>query len=292
MLVYRGQVSPSLSLDLPTLAGSFAFPIKYGYASVGRVVDVGSMVTSLRVGDLTFCHHPHQTEYVVEASRLSRLSSDLDPDDGIFLANVETAVNVALDAHPHFGDRVAIFGQGVVGLIVAQLMRRSGASLVIAVDPLASRRDVARRVGADHALPPDDGVVSAIHDLTDGLGVDLAIEASGNPGALNAAIDSVTPGGTIVVCSWYGTKTVPVNLGGSFHRGRIRIISSQVGAIDGALQPRWSLGRRMTVARDLLGTLNLKPLISHRFALESAADAYDLIERCPADALQVTFSYR
>src|SRR3981189_1601053 len=100
MLVYRGQVPPSLPLDLPTCEGGFGFPIKYGYANVGRVVEVGSAVAGLEVGDLTFCLHPHQSEYVVEATRLVRLPFGLDPEVGVFLANVETALNVTPDVHP------------------------------------------------------------------------------------------------------------------------------------------------------------------------------------------------
>src|SRR5687768_9201092 len=66
MLVFRGQVPADLALDLPTLAGSYAFPIKFGYASVGRVVELGAGV-ALAPGDLVFVHHPHQQEYVVSA---------------------------------------------------------------------------------------------------------------------------------------------------------------------------------------------------------------------------------
>ena len=83
-------------------------------------------------------------------------------------------------------------------------------------------------------------MAARIRELTDGAGVDLAIEASGNPAALNQALDAVAFGGTIVVCSWYGTKPVPLMLGGAFHRRRLRIVSSQVSTIDAALQPRWT----------------------------------------------------
>ena len=127
MLVYRGQVPLDLELDLPTLRGSFAFPIKYGYASVGRVVDVGVAVDSLTRGDVVFVHHPHQSSYVVPATMPIALPSGLDPTLGVFLANVETALTIALDAAPRLGERVAIFGQGVVGLLLTQLIRRTGA---------------------------------------------------------------------------------------------------------------------------------------------------------------------
>jgi 2-desacetyl-2-hydroxyethyl bacteriochlorophyllide A dehydrogenase len=291
MLVYRGQVSPDLPLDLPTLRGSFGFPIKYGYASVGKVVEVGGEVADLSAGDLVFVHHPHQSAYIVGAERAIRLSTGLDPLSGVFLANVETAVNVILDAQPRLGERVVIFGQGVVGLIITQLLRRAGAELVVAVDPIPGRRDLSRTLGADVALSPTDRPAEAIRELTGGVGADLAIEASGNPGALDEAIQAVAFEGTVVVCSWYGTKTVPVSLGGAFHRGRIHLVSSQVGAVDAALQPRWSPRRRVALACDLLRRLTLMPLITHRIPFERAAMAYALVDERPEETVQVALTY-
>ena len=83
MLVFRGQVPDGVELDLPTLRGSFSFPIKYGYASVGRVVEIGPDVGCLAPGDVVFVHHPHQTEYVVGASLPIKLPDTLDPRDSL-----------------------------------------------------------------------------------------------------------------------------------------------------------------------------------------------------------------
>ena len=210
---------------------------------------------------------------------------------GVFLANVETATNIVLDAAPRLGERVAVFGQGVVGLLITQLLRRTGVSQIIVVDPLAHRRELARRVGADAALAPDASVGEAIRALTAGAGVDMAIEASGSVDALNAALESVVFGGTIVVCSWYGTKPVPLMLGGAFHRGRLRIVSSQVSTIDAGLQPRWSHARRLALACDLLPRLELAPLISQRIPVEQAAEAYALIDQHPDRTVQVVLTY-
>src|SRR5213079_3315710 len=200
MLVYRGEVDADLALDLPTLAGGYGFPLKYGYASVGRAVAVGREVRGLREGDLVFALHPHQDEYVVSESLVRRLPDRTAPEQGVFLANLETATNVVLDAKPRLGEVVAVFGQGVVGLLVTQLLRRSGAR-VIAVEPSALRRTFAERCGADSAIAPSDDAL--LHALTAGRGADIAIDASGGPGALQQAIDSVAPEGTVVVCSWY-----------------------------------------------------------------------------------------
>lgn len=291
MLVFRGQVAPDLSLDLPTLAGGFGFPIKYGYACVGRVVEAGRDVDSLRPDDLVFVHHPHQDELIVPASLPIRLPDNLLPELGVFFANVETAVNVALDAHPRLGERVVVFGQGVVGLLATQVLRRAGAGVIVTVDPVPLRRELARTVGADHALDPGDGLVGAIESLTAGIGADLIVEASGNGVALGQAIDCAAFQGTIVVCSWYGVKPVSLQLGGAFHRRRLRLVSSQVSNIDPGLTPRWTVARRQGLARDLLGRLTLEPLITHRLPLANAAAAYDLVDRRPDEVVQVLLTY-
>src|SRR5712691_13115864 len=291
MLVFRGQVPDDLELDLPTLRGSFAFPIKYGYASVGRIVETGADVRGLAIGDAVFVHHPHQSTFVVPAEMPIRLPDKLDPEFGVFLANVETAINVVLDAAPRLGERVAVFGQGVVGLLITQLLRRTGVSLIMAVDPLARRRELACQLGADVALAPEDVAAGNIHGLSGEHGVDLAIEASGNVAALDQALGSVAFGGTVVVCSWYGTKPVPLTLGGAFHRRRLRIVSSQVSTIDAALQPRWTHARRLALARDLLPRLELKPLISQRFPIEQAAEAFALVDQHPEQTVQVLLTY-
>jgi 2-desacetyl-2-hydroxyethyl bacteriochlorophyllide A dehydrogenase len=292
MLVFRGQVPDGLELDLPTLRGSFSFPIKYGYASVGRVVETGSDVRCLGIGDPVFVLHPHQSTYVVPADMPTRLPADLDPILGVFLANIETAANVVIDAAPRLGERVAVFGQGVVGLLITQLLRRTGVSQIIVVEPVGRRRQIAGKVGADVALDANnDEVVGAIRDLTDGAGADLVIEASGSAGALDQALDALAFGGTCVVCSWYGTKPVQLRLGGAFHRRRLRIVSSQVGTIDAALQPRWTHQRRLSLARDLLPGLELSSLISHRIPLAQAAEAFALVDQHADQTVQVVLTY-
>jgi 2-desacetyl-2-hydroxyethyl bacteriochlorophyllide A dehydrogenase len=283
MLVFRGQVPDGMELDLPTLRGSFAFPIKYGYASVGCIIETGPRVGRLRVGDVVFVLHPHQTEYVVPESMPVLLPRGLSPELGVFVANMETAVNIVLDVAPRLGERVIVFGQGVVGLLITQLLRRTGASEIAVVDPIEARRRLAHEIGADVTYAPDTQLA--------GKDFDFAVEASGNANALDTALRSVVFGGTIVVCSWYGTKPVPLLLGGPFHRRRLRIVSSQVGSIDAALQPRWSYARRLALACELLPKIQLEPLISHRIPFAQAAEAYRLIDEQPESTVQVVLTY-
>jgi len=287
MLVYRGEVDADLALDLPTLTGGYGFPLKYGYASVGHAVAVGRDVRTVQEGDLVFALHPHQDEYVVRETLVRRLAGRT-PEQGVFLANLETAINVVLDAKPRLGEIVAVFGQGVVGLLVTQLLRRSGAR-VLAIEPSALRRSFAERCGAEAAIAKSDD--DLMRGLTGGRGADIAIDASGSPAALQQAIDCVAAQGTVVVCSWYGEKPVPLDLGGSFHRGRVRLVSSQVGRIDPSLAPRWDRERRLGLATELLGELMLAELITHRIPFARAAEAYALVDSRGAETVQVVLDY-
>lgn len=291
MLVYRGQAPIDLPLDLPTLAGSFAFPIKYGYASVGRIVDTGDGVVGLAPGEAVFVLHPHQSVYVVPASLAVRLPAGLDPVLGLFTANLETAVNVLLDTPLRLGETALVCGQGTVGLLIAQLLRRAGASRVIVVDPLPRRRSLALRLGADEALAPADDLPEQVRALTAGRGVDVAVEVSGAGAALQTAIDSVAVEGTVVAVSWYGAKPVTLALGGHFHRGRVRLRSSQVGRLDPALLPRWDHARRLELAVNLLPRLPLAELVSHRLPFDEAAAAYRLVDQSPGETTQVILLY-
>jgi threonine dehydrogenase-like Zn-dependent dehydrogenase len=130
-----------------------------------------------------------------------------------------------------------------------------------------------------------------ITEITDGRGADVAVETSGSGAGLQSAIDAVATEGTVVVASWYGTKPVTLALGEHFHRGRVRLRSSQVGRSNPELTPRWDTDRRMDTVLGLLSRLKLRELISHRIPFEEAPEAYMLLDERPGEALQVIFTY-
>jgi len=153
------------------------------------------------------------------------------------------------------------------------------------------RRAASAAAGADRALGVDVDLVDAVLELTDQRGVDVAVEVSGSPAALQACIDAAAFAGTVVVASWYGTRDVSLGLGGRFHRRRLRVVSSQVSTIDPTLAPRWDRARRTALVSGLLKELPLNELITHRFPLAQAAAAYELLDGSPGECLQVVLDY-
>lgn len=291
LLVLNGLAPQDLPLDLPTLKGSFGFPIKFGYANVGVVEAVGHKVTSFEAGDHVFVHHPHQSRYVTLASDAVPLDPSFDPIIATLLANMETAVNVVLDATPRLGEIVVVFGQGVVGALVAAVLETFSSVTVVRVEPSDKRRAVARNVAPAATLVTPDALPEQLAELTHGRGADLVIECSGNPAALNDAINCLAQEGTLIVASWFGLKPATIDLGGSFHRKRLNLKSSQVGNIGPDLAPRWDRSRRMDLAKDLLGSLDFNDLITHRFRFDDAPNAYILMQSDPTSVMHAVLTY-
>lgn len=295
MMVYRGEVPSELTLDstLPTLRGTFSFPLKYGYASVGRIIDLGPSVEGFEAGDLVFAFNPHETCFTAPTDLVLKLPAGLDPRLGVFVANIETALNALLDAAPRLGDTVAVIGQGVVGLLITQLARRAGASLILASDLYENRRKLSESVGADLAIEPaTENLAERVASLTGGRGADIVFEASGQPRAIEDAVSVAAQEGRVVVVSWYGTRRAQLALGSDFHRKRLTVKSSQVSSIDPSLGPRWTIQRRRELAVRYASELSLADMISHVFPFARAAEAYRLIDQRPSDVLQVVLENR
>jgi 2-desacetyl-2-hydroxyethyl bacteriochlorophyllide A dehydrogenase len=287
MLAYRGEIDSSVPLDetLGALAGTFAHPFSYGYSCVGVVEETRGRAAR---GDRVFAFHPHQDVFVVDEGDAVALES-ADPRTATLLPLVETALQVALDAGSHLGEIVAVSGLGPIGILIGALLQRSGAD-VIGSDPDPPRRDAAAAFGL-RAVHPGD-LPTAVSAWTQGRGVPLAVEASGNPKALADALELLAHEGTALVCSWYGTKPVPLPLGSAFHRRRLSIRSTQVSTIPAALQGTWDRDRRRSVAGRLLDELPVKLLATHEFPFEDAALAFEAVDRGQPGLLHAALRYR
>ena len=156
-----------------------AFPnTAWGYSEVGEVVELGTGADAALLGAAVWGLWSHRGEIVLPAGTVADrlLPAGLDPLAGTFARVGAVALNAVLAADLHIGETVAVFGQGVIGLIATQLATGSGAD-VIAVDGIAARREQAAAFGAPHVLDPvADDVGERIKELTGGRGADVIFD--------------------------------------------------------------------------------------------------------------------
>jgi len=271
-LVYRGEVPADLTLDdtIDALGGAFSYPFAYGYACVGEVAESGQTV---------FAFHPHQDVFAAQASDLIPLPS-IDPASATLFPLVETALQVTLDAGTGYRDRVVVLGGGVLGLLTALLLQRSGQRPLLA-EPQAWRRAMASSLGVAAAAPEELGKQE----------VPLVIDASGNPDAPAMALNMLAHEGTLLVASWFGTKPVVLPLGGAFHRRRLIIRSTQVSTVPARLSATWTRSRRRREAVELLSELPLAELCTHVFAFGNAAEAFRAVDEGVPGLMHAVLDY-
>lgn len=298
MNVYRGNApqwrehrDETSGLFRPTDTPDFTYPLAYGYAAVGRVEQVGQHVDGIGAGDLVFSPTPHRSLTLTPAENVVKLTQVQEPVHGVLNANLNTALNGVLDAHPSFGDVVVVSGLGVIGLLVLQILKRCGVELLIGVDRIERRRSLASQFGADLVLDPDVGVAEAVREATGNRGADIVVEVSGASSALQEAIRTAGREGRVIALSWYGGTFENLRLSDEFHHNRIQVISSQVGAVNPRLGPLWSKSRRQELVDRLLGELTLAPLFTHTFNVERAADAYRAVDEMAPNLVQCVLVY-
>jgi 2-desacetyl-2-hydroxyethyl bacteriochlorophyllide A dehydrogenase len=298
MVIYRGEAPEAMSTDttITALKGSFAYPLKYGYAAVGKVTHVGPDVESDWIGRHVFAFHPHESHFVEKVTQLHVLPSNVSPEEAVFLPNMETALTLALDGSPLAGEQVVVFGQGIVGLLLTAILGRFPLIFLATIDNYPIRRDFSEMVGARLSLDPDDSktldrLAAALTGSGFYQGADLVYEISGNPRALGQAVEVTGYNGRILLGSWYGTKKTELFLGGDFHRKRILLISSQVSTISPQLSGRFAKPRLLALAWQMIMELKPSRFITHRFHISKAAEAYRLLDEAPGGALQVLITY-
>ena len=261
-LVLTGRVPPSEfeRMRVPFMGGNFPFPVKYGYATVGRVE---SGPAGLH-GRLVFALHPHQSVFNIPADAVIPIPDVVPPGRAVLAANMETALNAMWDARPAAADRIAVVGAGVVGSMVAWLCGQLPGARVTLIDVEPSRRELAQALGVSFASP---------HNAPGEC--DLVVHASATAAGLAVAIDLAGEEATVLEMSWYGADEVSVPLGGAFHSRRLKLVSSQVGRVAPSHRPRWSFGRTLAAALDLLADARLDALIA------PAIKFHDLPARLP-----------
>jgi 2-desacetyl-2-hydroxyethyl bacteriochlorophyllide A dehydrogenase len=274
---------------------TFAYPVSgWGYSEVGEVIEVGSEVSTVSPGDVVYGIWGHRSEAVVpEAVVAGRtLPRDVDPRRGTFARVGAIALNAVLAGDIRLGDRVAIFGQGVIGLLATRLAVLAGAE-VVAIDGYDARLDVARELGAAHVVRADhpDGAGAAVRELSGG--VDAAIEISGSDRALHEATRCVVVDGTVVASGFYQGGAANLRLGEEFHHNRVKIVASQISGTPLALGPRWNQARLVQVfmGQVAAGHIDVTRLVTDVVDAADAASAFTRLDAGDPETLQVLLRF-
>jgi 2-desacetyl-2-hydroxyethyl bacteriochlorophyllide A dehydrogenase len=247
-LVFEGRVPPSeyARMRLGAQEGDFPDPVKYGYSAVGEVESGAEGLKGRRV----FALHPHQERFILPEAAVVPVPGNVPSPRATLAANTETALNILWDGEAKAGQRIAIVGGGIVGLLAAALASQIAGTTVTLIDKEPSRAALAAKFGAGFALPEE-----APHEM------DLVIHTSSSEAGLALALDIARFEATIVEASWYGDRKISVPLGGAFHSQRLKLISSQVGSVAPSHRDRFTHRQRMEEALQLLADDRFDALI-------------------------------
>jgi 2-desacetyl-2-hydroxyethyl bacteriochlorophyllide A dehydrogenase len=274
---------------------TFPYPLRgWGYEEVGRVTAVGPGVDTDLIGQAVWGIWGHCSAGVMPeaTARQQRLGDGVPQVCGVFARPGAVALNALLDADPRLGEILVIFGQGVIGLLLTALAAAAGAQ-VVAVDPIQGRLKLAERFGAAVVISDPTDAAEQVRDMTGNRGAPVAVDVSGNAAALHEAIRTVGLNGTVVAAGFYQGSLGAVRLGEEFHHNRVRLVSSQIGAVDPALSGRWDREQlhRDVMARISDGRLDPTPLVSHRIPAQECQAAYDLLTSGDPRVLQVVLKF-
>jgi threonine dehydrogenase-like Zn-dependent dehydrogenase len=203
-------------------------------------------------------------------ANLAVIPGELSDEQVLLLPDIaSTGISGAESAGIRTGDAVAVFAQGPIGLCATLGARLRGASLIVGVDPVAERRAMAKRFGASVTIDPTAcNVVDELKRLTEGRGVDVAIEALGRQETFETALRSIRAGGVLSSLGVYGGKLVAPYEAIYAGLADQRIVTT--------LCPGGKERMRRLMAMVATGRMDLMPLVTHQFALADIRNAYDV----------------
>ncbi len=273
-------------------------PQNPGYSSAGTVVAFGDGVTDIQPGDRVACagagYAVHAEIACVPRLLVARIpprttGGDVSFDEAAFSTLGAVALHGIRTAEANLGDLVAVIGLGLLGQLTVQLLKAAGCR-VVGMDVDSSRADLAKQIGADAIACSSSGFRSLCSDLSHGLGVDSVLITAETPssdpvnlaGAVardRAVVVAVGTVGLDIERKAYYEKELDFRISRSYGPGRYDSAFEQKGRDYPIGYVRWTETRNMEAFVRLLadGKLNLGPLITHRFGIEHASRAYEVI---------------
>ncbi|HEV7957711.1 MAG: D-arabitol-phosphate dehydrogenase [Microbacteriaceae bacterium] len=224
-----------------------------------------------RAGTQQFCEHiqdynrPGMAETVTwHESQVYKLPASVSLLKGCLLEPTSVAVRIADKSNARVGDRVVICGGGPIGQLVLQVLKLNGATSLTLIEPIAERREMALRHGADFAIDPiGEDQFQRADEITEGRGFNVVIDASGSSRAVHGLLDIAAKGATVVYGAMYPADfQMPLNLSDYLYLKEL--------TLTGVFLSPYAFPR----ALQLLPLLDLDDLTQSVFDLEDAAEAF------------------
>lgn len=261
----------------PFQTGEFPYPVRYGYAAAGRVLDGPPELRGRRV----FALHPHQSVFRVPREAALPIPDAVPSRRAVLAANMETALNAVWDAGPRPGERVLVMGAGLLGCLVTCLLQKRGDLEIVLSDTVAAREAISRDFNVRFRAPTE---------TKDG-DFDLAFHTTASAAGLQSCIDAMGFEGRIVELSWFGDAETPLRLGGAFHSQRLSLISSQVGHVAPSRRAVTSRRDRLAEALAHLDDPRLDALITGEVAFDDLPAALPAILGPAAEGIATVVRY-
>jgi (R,R)-butanediol dehydrogenase/meso-butanediol dehydrogenase/diacetyl reductase len=291
LALYRGTIN---TLHNPRWGYWSEYPISPGYELVGVVEECGDdAVADVGVGDRVVCHAPHGTQATVGYQNCIRVPDAVSNEEASMAMLGATTAHGIRRAQLAYGEWVLVLGYGAVGLLSAEHARRAGARRVFVADPVADRRTFAEQRGFVAFDPTSPTLEDEVLEATEGRGVDVVIEASGHPVAVDEALRAVRRGGRILL---QGTITERVEIAFSdvpMHK-EVTFVSTWGKGPTREGDRAWTRKENQELAMELIarGELRVSDVPRRRFRFEETATAYEALDRGEVTAVQVVLDYQ
>jgi len=266
------------------------YPFHVGNMVVGTVTDVGEGVTGLAVGDRAYAWRSFRETHTLRATDCVKMDNGLTWRSAVCNDPAHFALGGVRDGKVRVGDRVAVFGLGAIGLMAVQIARVSGAIQVIAVDPVAGRREVARRLGANLTIDPvAEDAGKRVKEATGGRGADACLEYSGSRDGLQHAVRGVAYGGNVVCGAFPPPYGAGLDLGAEAHLNVPNLVFSRACSVPDRDHPRWDWDRVRETCRLLLerGTIRGDDIVSPVVKFDDLKDEYARVATDPQAGIKL-----
>ena len=290
----RGQWDTAKQMFVPG-GVAWSYPIPLGNMQVGIVEETGSGIRSYKPGDRILYFGAFAPTEVITENETWKLAPDTCWKAATCLDPATFGLCALRDGSVRIGDSVAVFSLGAIGLMTVQLAKLAGCYPIIAIDPLANRRDAALKSGADLVIDPvNSDTGQLLREATDWRGVDAVIEYSGAMEALQAALRGVAFGGNVILGAFPGPMKAGLDLGAESHMNRPNILFSRTESDPNREHPRWDNVRvRSTVHGMILkGLINAEHIVTPVVKFNDALAAeYDQLIASPSTSIKFGVEY-